>query len=80
MGKVNEVKSDAAEAERLDNLIYEMLDTNTKNKRGYFKSEVHKRSHADWYITATEAIKMKLATKIGVPNFYVDVDVKYYIL
>ena len=78
-GKIGELLSDVAETKRLDDKVYKLLDDNTNNKPGFFKSEVHKRDHADWYLTPETALKIKLATKIGIPTFTVNISCTYTI-
>lgn len=70
-GKVEEVKSDAKETERLNDLGYEILAKNCGKPKDYFKNIVHEKGHADWFIDANEALKHNLANHIGVPTFSV---------
>ncbi len=74
-GKVEEVKADAKETERLNKLVYTMLATHCGKPANYFLDIVHSRSHADWYMTAPEAKKHCVADHIGVPEFKVNVSV-----
>ena len=70
-GKVEEVKSDAKETERLNDLGYEILAKNCGKPKDYFKNIVHEKGHADWFIDANEALKHNLANHIGIPTFSV---------
>jgi|SRR5690606_3884259 len=72
-GKNEEIKADSAEAERLNNLIYKLMDNNCGHPEGYFQKLVHDRSHADWYLTAQAAIEHKMANHIRIPNFEVTI-------
>jgi ATP-dependent Clp endopeptidase proteolytic subunit ClpP len=74
-GKVEEVKADAKETERLNKLVYTMLATHCGKSATYFLDIVHSRSHADWYLTAPEAKKHGLADFVGVPELQVSVNV-----
>ncbi len=76
-GKVEDVKTDAKETERLNELLYSFLDLNCKKVPGHFKNEVHHRSHADWYLTASEALSHNLVNKIGIPKFKVKVSLDF---
>jgi ATP-dependent Clp protease protease subunit len=74
-GKVGDLKVDAQEAERLDNIVYELLDENTGQPKGFYKNLVHDNGHADWYLTAKDCLKYNLATKISIPTFTVTTEV-----
>lgn len=76
-GKTEEIKSDAKEIERLNNLIFRMIARNCGQKSDYFIKLIHDKSHADWYLTAKEARKHKLCTNIGIPELTVEVSVNY---
>lgn len=75
-GKVEEIKADAKETERLNDIGYEILARNCGKPKDYFKNLVHERGHADWYITAKEALKHNLTNHIGIPTFSVDVKIE----
>lgn len=76
-GKVEEMKGGAAEADRLNNIVYTMMARNCGKKDDYFLKEVHKRGHADWFLNATQAKKKGLANQLRVPklHFKVSVDI-----
>jgi ATP-dependent Clp protease, protease subunit len=74
-GKVEEVKADAKETERLNKLVYTMLATHCGKPANYFLDVVHSRSHADWYLTAVDAKKYGIADFVGVPEFKINVSV-----
>lgn len=76
-GKTEEVKADAKELERLNNLIFRMIARNCGQKDDYFIKMVHDKGHADWYLTAKECKKHKLCTNIGIPELTVEVAVNY---
>ncbi len=78
-GKVEEVKADAGETERLNQLIYKMMARNCGQSENYFLDIVHTKGHAEWYITPEEALKHKIATSVRIPEFTVkvNVDVKF---
>jgi len=70
-GKVEEVKADAKEIERIQEWMYDLLDKKCGKISGYFKEQIHERSHADWYLTAEECLKYGVADHIGMPYFEV---------
>jgi ATP-dependent Clp protease protease subunit len=74
-GKVEEIKADAAEAERLNQTVYRMMARNCGKKDDYFLDLIHERSHADWFLDAAEAKRHNLANQIRVPKFNITVNV-----
>ena len=74
-GKVEELKADAAEADRLDQKIFKMMAQNCGKKADYFKKIVHKKGHADWFLDAEECKKHNICNHIRVPAFTVSIDV-----
>lgn len=73
-GKTEEIKSSAKETERVNNLVYHIMDRNCGHEEGYFQKIVHEnKGHADWHLTAEEAIEHKLANHIRIPRFEVTV-------
>jgi len=74
-GKVEELKADAAEADRLDQKIFKMMAQNCGKKDDYFKKIVHKKGHADWFLDAEECKKHNICNHIRVPAFTVSIDV-----
>ena len=75
MGKVEELKAGAAEADRLNTIIYTMMARNCGKKDDYFMKIVDKKKHADWFIDAEEAKKHGMANQLRVPSLTVTVDV-----
>jgi ATP-dependent Clp protease protease subunit len=73
VGKIEEVKASAGEAERLNTLAYHMMAKNCGQNLSYFLDIVHEKGHADWYLTAEDAVTHKLANHIRVPEFKVKV-------
>lgn len=76
-GKIEDIKADAKELERLNNLIFKMIAMNCGQKDDYFLKMVHERGHADWFLTAKEARTHKICTNIGIPELTVEVAVNY---
>ena len=74
-GKVEEIKADANECDRLNDIVYTMMAQNCGKADDYFKKIVHKKSHADWYLDAQEAKKHNLANHLRVPKLTIDVGV-----
>lgn len=75
MGKVEELKAGAAEADRLNNIVYKMMAQNCGKADDYFMKIVDKKKHADWFLDAKEAKKHGLANHLRVPKLGITVDV-----
>ena len=78
-GKIEELKADVAEAERLDEKIFTMMARNCGKKDDYFKKKVFNKKHADWFMDAQEAKKHGLVNHLRVPklNIKVEVDIDF---
>lgn len=74
-GKVEEIKSDAAETERLNKIIYKLMANNVGKPDHYFLDIVHAKGHADWYLTAEDCKEHNLANHIRLPSLKVSVEV-----
>jgi ATP-dependent Clp endopeptidase proteolytic subunit ClpP len=76
-GKVEEIKADAGEVERLNKKVYRMMAINCGHPEDYFLEIVHNRGHADWYLTAEQCKRHNLANHLHVPTLRINVDVKF---
>jgi ATP-dependent Clp protease protease subunit len=74
-GKIEELKADVKEAERLDDKIFTMMARNCGKKDDYFKKKVFNKKHADWFLDATEAKKHGMINHLRMPSFRISVDV-----
>jgi len=75
LGKVEEVKASAKEADRLNKKVYKMMAQNCGKADDYFLKLVDKKKHADWFLDANEAKKHGLANHLRVPKISVNLDV-----
>ena len=75
MGKVEELKAGAQEADRLNQIVYKMLAQNCGKKDDYFMKIVDKKKHADWFLDAEECKKHGLANHLRIPKLSVKVNV-----
>tara|TARA_B100000700_G_C15034474_1_gene852154 strand:- start:2 stop:604 length:603 start_codon:yes stop_codon:yes gene_type:complete len=75
MGKVEELKAGAAEADRLNEKIYTMMARNCGKKDDYFMKIVDKKKHADWFLDAEEAKKHGMANQLRVPKLSIEINV-----
>lgn len=73
--KAEEVMADAKETTRLNRKVYQIMDANCGQKKGFFWSLVQQKSRADWYITPREAIRLRLANHIKIPTFRTEVKI-----
>ena len=78
-GKIEEIKADVKEAERLDEKIFTMMARNCGKKDDYFKKKVFSKKHADWFMDAAEAKRHGLVNQLRVPKTTnkVDVDIEF---
>tara|TARA_R110000744_G_scaffold254568_1_gene370187 strand:- start:2303 stop:2905 length:603 start_codon:yes stop_codon:yes gene_type:complete len=74
-GKVEEMKADVAEADRLDEKIYTMMARNCGKKDDYFKKKVFQRKHADWFIDPADAKRHNIINHLRIPKITVKVAV-----
>lgn len=75
-GKVEEVKADTAHLEHMNETTYKRLAKHLGHPDDYFLKEIAKRKHADWFLTAKEAKKHKLANHIRIPEFVTKITVE----
>jgi ATP-dependent Clp protease protease subunit len=76
-GKVEELKADAAETERLNQIVYRMMAQNCGHHDEYFLDIVHDKGHADWYLDANECKKHKIANHLHVPELKIETKVTF---
>jgi len=78
-GKIEELKADVKEAERLDEKIFTMMARNCGKKDDFFKKKVFNKKHADWFMDAQEAKRHGLVNHLRVPklNIKVEVDIDF---
>jgi ATP-dependent Clp endopeptidase proteolytic subunit ClpP len=78
IGKVEEVKSNAEESNRLNEQVFKLMAQNIGKSDKYFLKRIHEKGHADWYLTPEECKKINLANQLRVPvlNIRVKVDME----
>ena len=67
-GKVEELMSDAREAERLNKKLYTMMARNCGKPDDYFLNLIHDKGHADWFLESDEAKEHNLVQQLRVPT------------
>jgi len=76
-GKVEEIKSDVGEAERLNQLVFSIMEKNIGFKKGELLSILRtKHNSSDWYITPQQAKKLSIINHVRVPKLITKVIVK----
>lgn len=75
-GKNEEIKSSAAESERLNNRIFALMGKNCGKSADYFINIGVGKRNADIYLSAEECVKHNLANHIGIPQYTVEVSMK----
>ena len=73
-GKIEELKADAREAERLNKKVYTMMARNCGKSDDYFS--IHDKGHADWFLDAEEAKEHNIIQQIRVPSLKASITVE----
>lgn len=76
-GKIEDVKMDAIESERLNKIMYETMASNCGQTADFFKKMAHDNSHADLYLTADKCFEYNLTNHLKVPKLKCKVSVNY---
>ena len=76
-GKVEEIKADAAETERLNQKIYTMMAENCGHHKNYFLDITHAKGHSDWYLDINESRRHNLANHAHIPILKINVNVDF---
>lgn len=75
-GKIEELKADAKEAERLNKIVFDLMDDNCGHKKGHLLEKLRKEHNsADWFIAPNEAKKLNLVNYVKVPKLITTVEV-----
>jgi ATP-dependent Clp endopeptidase proteolytic subunit ClpP len=72
-GKSEEIKSDAAETDRLQKMFYKILDKECERKDGYFDKLVFNKGRSNLYLDAEQCVKHGIADQIKIPKFIVEI-------
>jgi ATP-dependent Clp protease protease subunit len=76
-GKVEEIKADAKETDRLNEKILKIMAENIGKDESFFLDEIHNKKHADWYLEPEEAKEIGIVNHVRIPEMILTVDVKY---
>ena len=67
-GKVEELKADARESDRLNKKLYTMMARNCGKPNSYFLDLIHDKGHADWFLEADEVKDHNIVQQIRMPT------------
>ena len=67
-GKVEELKTNAREADRLNKKLYTMMARNCGKPDDYFLKLIHDKGHADWFLEAEEAKEHNIVQQLRIPQ------------
>lgn len=76
-GKVEELKSDVKQTDKLNKQIFGLLSKNCGQPPEYFLNAIHAKAHAEWYLDARETKRHKLCDHIRLPELSLKVNVAY---
>ena len=78
-GKIEEIKSDAKESERLNQKLFRLMASNCGKPTNYFLDIIHEKGHAEWYLDCKESKKHNLTNHVGLPemNTKISVETKF---
>jgi len=76
-GKVEEIKADAEEVDRLNKKVYRMMAKNCDRPSDYFLDIVHAKGHADWFLDAQECKRHNMANNLYVPELKISAKVSF---
>lgn len=75
-GSLTELKNNLKEVERLNDVIFKILETNCNQKSGYFRKLIKNNDQADLYLTASQGKKHRLIDYVGVPKISFNTNIK----
>ena len=76
IGKIEELKANSEEANRLNEQVFKMMAQNIGKSDKYFLKRIHEKGHADWYLTPEECKKINLANHLRVPVLNIKINVE----
>ena len=74
-GQVPQVKEDVRQSEQLERHVFGLVDRHCGHEPGFLLDQLKPREGADWYLSPSEAVGLKLADHVGVPTFDIKVAV-----
>ena len=79
-GKNEDIKANAKETDRLNNLLFRLMAKNVGKQDHYFIDLLHQNKNVDLFFDAEDCRKHNLANKVGIPKFDISVkkNIDYY--
>ena len=74
-GKVEELKADASEADRLNKKVFTMMARNCGKPDDFFLKKIHDKGHADWFLNSEEAIEIGIINHKRIPEMKIKISV-----
>lgn len=75
-GKIEELKSDVRETERLNDIVYKMMAHNCGKPEDYFTKIIHQRGHSDWFLDANTAKEHNIINHIKLPELVIEAKIE----
>lgn len=75
IGKIEELKANSEEANRLNEQVFKMMAQNIGKSEKYFLKKIHEKGHADWYLDPEECKRINLANHLRVPVLNININV-----
>lgn len=75
-GKIEDLKSEVREVERLQEKVFKMMSENCEQEPDYFVNLISAKGRADWFLEAEEAIKHGIVDHSKVPVLEINVNVE----
>jgi ATP-dependent protease ClpP protease subunit len=72
-GKVEEIKADAKQMDTMNQRMYRRLSKHLGHSQDYIGNLIKENHHVDWFLTAKDAKKHKIANHLYVPKFDVEI-------
>ena len=76
-GKIEDLKADAKEADRLNKKIFRMMAENCGQEEEHFLDIIHQKGHAEWYLTAEECKRHNIVNHAHVPTLQIKVGIEF---
>lgn len=76
-GKVEEMKADIRHIDEINKVMYRRMSIHLGHEPGYIGRLIKDHNHVDWFLTAKEAKKHKIANHLRIPDLNVNLKVSF---
>jgi ATP-dependent Clp protease protease subunit len=73
-GKVEDIKADTKNMDEMNQRIYQRMSLHLGHKSDYLGNLIKEHNHVDWYLTAKDAKKHKIANHLKLPNYNIEIN------